>query len=89
MNHFYPRKPLFSLDYCRSSIRRCFDLRYLDFDTLSSFHDMSFSDLPNELVRAIFEELFHDGWVDVLDWEKALDLRLVCSMKDHPVLEES
>jgi hypothetical protein len=50
---------------------------------------MSFSDLPTELVRAIFEEIFDDGWADVFDWENALSLRLVCSMNDHSVAGQS
>jgi ankyrin repeat protein len=43
---------------------------------------MSFSDLPTELVRAIFEEIFHDGWANQ-DLDKTLSLRLVCSMYDE------
>jgi len=49
---------------------------------------MSFSDLPSELVRAIFEEIFHDGWANNLDLEKALALRLVCSTIHYPPAEE-
>jgi hypothetical protein len=46
---------------------------------------MSFSDLPVELVRGVFEEVFVGNWVTVLDWDQALSLRLVCSTSNHLV----